>query len=181
VSCRVSRQLFAWSTGDVRPNSSPPPSRASLVASSISFPRSIEDLRVWRRSKLWFMAIVSVACLGCAGKDTAQVSGRVQYKGGEPIKAGIRVIRFEPAADTTATVRKTASGNIADDGSFTLFTRKPGDGVYLGNYDVTFTILSSATGGENLTRPEYMRAESTPFHATVDGDTANLVFELEPK
>lgn len=120
-------------------------------------------------------------CVGCGGKETAQVSGHVQYKGGAPIKAGIRVIRFEPAEDTTAAVRKTASGDIGQDGSFTLFTRKPGDGVPLGKYKVTFTLLTSVTGGENITRPEYMSAATSPFEVEVTDDVSDLLYEIEPK
>jgi hypothetical protein len=134
-------------------------------------------------SQLWLIALVlaPLVCIGCAGKETAQVSGRVQYKGGKPIEAGIRVIRFEPAAGSSAAVRKTASGNIEPDGSFELFTRKPGDGVPLGKYTVTFTILSGATGGESLIKPEYNTAEATPFTEQIDTDRNDLLYEIEPK
>jgi hypothetical protein len=130
------------------------------------------------------MAVIVLAALcvaGCGGREAAQVSGRVQYKGGEPITGGIRVIRFEPTPDSTATVRKAASSNIEQDGSFTLFTRKPGDGVYLGKYAVTFTVLSSATGGQLLIKPEYVAPDQTPFEIEVTEDMSGLLFELDPK
>jgi hypothetical protein len=105
----------------------------------------------------------------------------VQYKGGAPIKAGVRIIRFEPAPDTTATVRRTASSDIAPDGSFTLFSRKPGDGVPLGKYIVTFTIISSPTGGENLIKPEYMSPSESPYEVEVKDDMSGLLYEVVPK
>lgn len=120
-------------------------------------------------------------CFGCGAKETAQVSGRVQYKGGEPIKGGIRIIRFEPAEDSMATIRRTASGTIGDDGRFEMYSRKPGDGVYIGKYKVTFTILTSATGGENITPPDYISDELTPLEVEVTDDVSDLLFEIEPK
>ena len=138
-------------------------------------------MKAGRQRKLWMLVLASLVCMGCSAKETAQVSGRVQYKGGVPIKAGIRIIRFEPAVDSTATVRRTASGNIGEDGSFSLYSRKPGDGVPLGKYVVTFTVLSSATGGEVLIKPEYMSAADSPFMVEVDGDKSDLNFEIEPK
>jgi hypothetical protein len=116
---------------------------------------------------------------GCGSKEAYQVSGRAQYEDGSPIKGAVRIIRFEPASDSTATIRKAAAGTIAEDGSFELFTRKPGDGVYPGKYAVTFSILTQAMGGTSLVPMYYTHGKTTPFDIVVDDDKDGLLFELE--
>jgi hypothetical protein len=108
------------------------------------------------------------------------VKGKVLYKDGTVPQGGVRVIRFEPASDTTATIRKTASGQIQDDGSFELFTRKPGDGVFLGKYAVTFTHWRGTRDRVSLIDEKYTTAATTPYHVTVEEDVDDLKFEIEP-
>lgn len=111
----------------------------------------------------------------------AQVSGKVQYIDGSPIVGGIRIIRLEPDDDTPAVVRKTASGEIADDGSFTLMTKRPGDGVYKGNYIATFTILESPRSAESLAPAKYSSYTDSPIEITIDGNRDDLLIELDKK
>src|SRR5688500_13109993 len=92
--------------------------------------------------------LLGVACLGVlsgCGKShpMAQVRGKVVFPDGKIPEAGIRMIRFECAADSDAALRKGATGTINDDGSFEVYTRRPGDGVHLGKYDVTFAFCRS--------------------------------------
>jgi hypothetical protein len=116
---------------------------------------------------------------GCSSKDAYQVSGRAQYKDGSPITGGVRIIRFEPAKNSTAKIRKGASGTIAEDGTFQMFTRKPGDGVFVGQYAVTFSVLTRPLGGTSLIPAYFSHPESTPFTIDVDGNKEGLLFELE--
>ena len=69
-----------------------------------------------------------------------QVAGKVLYTDGTVPHADICVIRFDPTEDTTAEIRKGATSDITPDGSFELFTRMPGDGVYDGRLCVTFAV-----------------------------------------
>jgi hypothetical protein len=133
------------------------------------------------RLALAVFAATLLGFAGCGSSQTAQVSGHVHYKGGAPITGNIRVIRFEPTPDSTAAIRKTASSEIAPDGSFTLFTRKVGDGVYPGKYAVTFTVLSGATDGRILVDPKYTSVETTPYLVDVTGDMPGQQFEIEAK
>jgi hypothetical protein len=118
---------------------------------------------------------------GCGGRKTYQVSGRVQYQDGSPITGGVRTINFEPAANTTAEIRKMATGEIGTDGSFTMYTRRPGDGVIPGIYVVTFTIMDQPLGGKLLIPEKYKSPAESPFDITVDGDKTDLLYELEKK
>lgn len=123
--------------------------------------------------------LVLVACIAGCGSDTAQVGGHVEFADGTPIKGAIRVIRFEPADDSSASTRAVASGNIADDGSYELMTKRPGDGVHKGKYIVTFTVLESPQTGVSLIKDQYMSAESSPLEVTVDHSGDDYNFSLE--
>jgi len=133
-----------------------------------------------RRSFAWLAVTMTVLSLaGCGGRTAYQVSGRVQHKDGSPITGATRVIRLEPAADTTAEIRQTASGTIESDGTFEMFTRRPGDGVIPGKYVVTFTVMDKPLGGMSLIPQKYTNREESPFELVVDEDKSGLLFELE--
>lgn len=130
----------------------------------------------------WFVVLlVSFSgTVGCSGPDTAQVSGKVLYKDGTVPKGGVCVVQFVPADDSPAKIRKPATGEIRDDGSFEAFTRKPGDGVFLGKYNVTFAVWEGAMQPVSLVEKKYTKASTTPYHVTIDDDMSDLVFEVEP-
>ncbi len=134
--------------------------------------------------RIFVVAVVVASIAGLAGCNrgpaTAQVSGKVLYKDGSVPKGGARVVRFEPAVDTTAPLRQPAGGNIEQDGSFELFTRKPGDGVLCGKYAVTFTIWKAPRDPVSLIKEEYTQSATTPYHVTIDHDVDDLLFEIEP-
>ncbi|MCO6044809.1 hypothetical protein NG895_12930 [Aeoliella sp. ICT_H6.2] len=125
------------------------------------------------------LGFILVTCVTGCGGDTAQVSGHVEYEDGSPLVGAIRVIRFEPTEDSKAVVRKVASSPIADDGSFELVTKRPGDGVYKGKYKVTFTVLESPATGVSLIKPEYTTAMDSPLEVSVDHSGADYNFTLE--
>ena len=136
---------------------------------------SVSILNNVSRALLLMLCVIA----GCSSKEAYQVSGRAQYKDGSPITGAVRIIRFEPTANSTATIRKGASGTIAEDGSFEMFTRKPGDGVYAGEYAVTFSVLTQPMGGTSLIPAYFTHPESTPFKIVVDDDKDDLLYELD--
>lgn len=69
-----------------------------------------------------------VACAGCGGR--VQVKGTVKFSDGTPLSYG--TVNF--TNDTTM-----CKGQIEKDGSFTMRTFKPGDGVPPGTYKVYIT------------------------------------------
>lgn len=126
------------------------------------------------------VAIVGLALVaGCSRRTTYQVTGHAQYKDGSPITGGVRLVHFEPTASSPATIRKAATGEIGADGSFEMFTRKPGDGVIPGKYAVTFVVMDKPMGGKMLIPPKYVSPVDTPFEINVDGDKSGLSYELE--
>ncbi len=131
------------------------------------------------RGLLWLLPVLCFTA--CGPPETAQVNGRVVMTDGTPPQGAIRVIRFEPTDDTTATVRKAAFADLEDDGRFEMMTRKYGDGVYCGKYKVTFSMFKNADG-TGLTIPDkYGNAATTPFAVEITGDVRDLVYELESR
>jgi hypothetical protein len=128
-----------------------------------------------------FICCVISSLAGCQQKsDMVQVRGKVLYKDGSVPQGGVRVVRFEPAENTTAKVRKGASGDIGPDGSFTAWTRMPGDGVYAGEYNVTFAVWASPTDpNTSLLNPKYSSAATSGYKVTADHNIDDLQFEIE--
>ena len=138
------------------------------------------DRSCFARSLILVCTLLLVSAVGCNDRPTAQVKGKVLFKDGTVPQGGVRVIRFEPASDTTAVIRKTASSSILEDGSFDLFTRKPGDGVILGKYIVTFTVWRGPRDRVSLIDEKYTAKATSPYTITVDDDMDDLKFEIEP-
>src|SRR5262245_23636231 len=100
---------------------------------------------MFNRPQIILFLLISCSCLlpasGChGGPAMAQVRGKVLYKDGSVPKGGVCAVNLMPTSASTAEVRKAASSKIGPDGSFELYTRIPGDGVYLGEYAVTFAV-----------------------------------------
>jgi hypothetical protein len=125
------------------------------------------------------IVVLALPQAGCRGRTTHQVSGRVQYQDGSPITGAVKTIYLEPAENTTAEIRKMATGEIAEDGTFTLYTRKPGDGVIPGIYLVVFNVMDKPLGGKLLIPEKYKNPAETPFDIVVDEDKTGLLYELE--
>lgn len=133
-----------------------------------------------QRSLAVLALLIGPSLMGCSGRPaTAQVSGKVLYKDGTVPKGGVCLVQFQPAADSQAEVRKAASGTIQSDGSFQVFTRKPGDGIFLGKYAVTFSIWKGPMEPVSFVDKKYTKAETTPFTVEIDGDRDDLLFEID--
>ena len=131
------------------------------------------------------LILILAACpatIGCQrGPVMVQVRGKVLNEDGSVITRGIREIRFEPMDDTTAVMRKTAIGQIQDDGTFELFTRRPGDGVLLGKYAVTISVIKAPRDPVLLIDEKYTTSATTPFHETIERDVDGLEYKVKMK
>lgn len=134
-------------------------------------------------SRVTAVFLLAAACAtGCGdGRPMSKISGTVTFKDGNAPKAAVKVIRFEPLDDSDAVVRKAASASIAEDGSFELYTRKPGDGVHNGQYAVTFSVLDSPIEQNSLIKDEYTAIGTTPYTVDVQDDQTDLTYEIEAK
>jgi hypothetical protein len=90
-------------------------------------------------------------------------------------------VQFLPTANSTATVRSAATGVIQPDGSFQMSTKQAGDGVVVGDYNVTFLVWRSPTDpSTSMIAPKYGIPGMTPYKITVDRDVSDLKYEIEP-
>jgi hypothetical protein len=125
------------------------------------------------------LSLCMLSPLGCnRGPKMAKVSGKVLYKDGKVPQGPVAVVRFNPTGESTAEVKKGASGTINPDGTFELFTRVGGDGVYLGEYAATFFVMASGSN-RNAVAPKYANPGMTPYKVVVDGNKTDLSFEIE--
>lgn len=80
-------------------------------------------------------------------------------------------ITFQPVSSPVQA--KGGSGTIESDGTFKLTTIEHGDGAYIGEYRVTFSILDSYPLGKSIVPPIYTDFRKTPLTATVAADGEN--------
>ena len=94
----------------------------------------------------------AVGLVGCESKPTmVGVTGTVTLEG-KPL--GLGRILFEPVSPDDGT---SAMGDIEADGSFELFTTKPGDGVVPGSY---YPVVMDPKEGRECTKRSAHRTRS---------------------
>jgi hypothetical protein len=116
--------------------------------------------------------LLALILTGCGrGDPHVPVTGTVKFADGSIPKADIASITFQPAAGGPGT--KGASSLIAEDGSFSLRTVKPGDGALPGDYLVTVHVTDGYPRGKSLVADVYTKPDTTPLKATVDASKKN--------
>jgi hypothetical protein len=139
------------------------------------------DLSLHRLVLAALVLLMGTVIVGCdRGPAMYQVSGTVLYKDGSVPKGGIAVVTFQPTETSTAEIRKGATGAIGPDGSFAMSTRKTGDGVYAGEYDVMFSVRKAVMDPISYIPQKYSIPGESGYSVTVDGDIDDLKFEIEP-
>jgi hypothetical protein len=123
-----------------------------------------------QRFMLWMINFGVAICLtingGCSSSGLYSVTGKVTDEAGQPIEGltGSEV-SFEGGSSSSV-------GEIQADGSFTLFTNKPGDGVPPGDYKVYFPRRRIDT------EREAPQSIDTKFEKM---ETSGLEVKVEPK
>src|SRR5262245_53218763 len=83
--------------------------------------------------------VVALAVVGCGHKsDLGQVTGTVKNADGSPLRFEAGPVIFQAAEGNSH-----ATGAVQPDGSFTMMTKKPGDGVKPGHYKVVIQLWKS--------------------------------------
>ena len=122
------------------------------------------------------IAFLGLLC-GCdaAGDGRVNVTGTVKNADGSTPTGESALIWFEPTSEG-----RPASGSIESDGSFTLMTERPGDGVAPGEYKVVLKVWKNYREQTPGVPPQYTDAATTPLTATVDEDHRHFDFVVEP-
>jgi hypothetical protein len=123
------------------------------------------------------LPLAAILFLGCSGDsaDMLSVTGTVKNADGSAITAeeGGKVL-FTPDGSGAA-----ASGSVEKDGSFTMMTEKPGDGVKPGKYKVVLQLWKNYRAGTLAVPEKYGDVATTPLEATVDADHKHFDFVVE--
>lgn len=121
------------------------------------------------------MAAIAGGC-GDGREYPVKASGQV-FLNGQPLKfEGDGFIQVVPKNSRAATGRIDPQ-----DGSFTLTTSVPGDGVMPGEHAVTVKVIAAGRGGNAVALlPEaYASTSSSGLTVTIDGPTDTLRIDLE--
>ncbi|MCI0461898.1 MAG: carboxypeptidase-like regulatory domain-containing protein [Gemmataceae bacterium] len=130
----------------------------------------------WR---VLLMVPVAAAVLGCG--DKYPVKGKVQFRDGTPLTAGVVIFTDEQGASS-------GYGSVGPDGSFEITYDKPRDGLPKGTYRVTVMPPSpwGLTEEQKKTAPprwgialKYLSPDTSEILVTIDGKRTDLVLELE--
>jgi len=127
----------------------------------------------WHAGSL--VALVLFSASGCGGELFFPVSGKVTYKNGTPVTAGLVI--FEPVSQ-----KISARGEIRADGSFQLGTHRDNDGALEGEYKVLIAPPPLPEEGKPrrpTIHPKYQYLESTPLKFTVTRDRNKNKFNIE--
>jgi len=120
-------------------------------------------------------AVLLVPCWGC-GESSARtsnlihVTGKVTYKG-QPVTKGS--VWFE--ADGFG---RPAKGQLQSDGSFTLSTRKEGDGVVAGEHRVSISGFDKPLADDRALK-KYGFLNTSGLTADVDAEHTEFTFDLK--
>lgn len=127
--------------------------------------------------------ILSLSGCGGPGYDIAPVEGRITCEG-EPVAGGsitFRPIAVEGAKD--GGLSKPASGEVGEDGAFTMTTIDDGDGAAVGRHEVRFTPhMVGATSYEDKPEPSpYLGMVPEPNEIEIKPGKNELEFKLVPR
>jgi hypothetical protein len=123
------------------------------------------------------LPLAAILFIGCGdGSETLPVTGTVKNADGSVVAAeeGGQVL-FNPDGPGAP-----ASGIMEKDGSFTMMTQTPGDGVKPGKYKVVLQLWKNYRAGTLAVPENYGDAATTPLEATVDADNVHFDFVVEP-
>lgn len=113
------------------------------------------------------IAFALLACAGGCGTALHPVHGKVTLPDGKPVPGGMVVFEGQAGGKTIS-----ARGEIAADGSYTMSTNSPGDGVPAGTYKV-------CVAPPGLANPDARTAP--PFAEKFSSfDASGLSFEVKP-
>jgi hypothetical protein len=150
-------------------------------------------LRPFTIHGLLVIAVGSTAVLGCSADPNkpklSKVSGKVTFKG-KPVNNGSVI--FTPTGGGGMALQ-TATGQLNEDGTFSLTTFNTGDGAVIGQH--TATVESRGSDINELNKPradgsiayvlpksqvpeKYTRADKSPLKYTVEDGKSNY-FEIE--
>jgi hypothetical protein len=128
--------------------------------------------------RVFTLAVVALAAVGCGGGNTAPVNGRVKFKDGSDVSvlAG-HTVTFETDAD-----RMSGCGDIQADGTFKITTFAPNDGALIGAHRISITPPEpppDAPLPKPIVHPKYKDYGTSGLTVEIKPGTNSVELELE--
>ncbi len=124
--------------------------------------------------------LLGIPGCGSKGSKMVPVRGTVKFVGGTVPQGEVATVSFQPVSAGEGQPIKGAQGTINQDGSFEMFTRKPGDGVMVGRYKVCIIVRKKYMDPKSWVVPQkYVDAKTTPFEVNVEKAISDLKYELD--
>lgn len=115
-----------------------------------------------------------LAC-GCSKhSDMLQVTGTVKNADGSPLVFEAGSVNFQATEGAGH-----ATGPVQPNGSFTMMTKKPGDGVKPGSYKVALQLWKNYSKLIPAAPKKYADPATSPLEATVDSGHTHFDFVVE--
>lgn len=129
----------------------------------------------------WLLVVAAALMAGCGGGGgVLEVTGKVTDASGAPIPCEGGMVLFQPETTGENASGKHATGEVKPDGTFTMMTRMPGDGMQPGKYKVVLQLWKNYSKQQLAVPKKYGDPTTTPLEATVDGDNTHFEFKVEP-
>ena len=143
---------------------------------------SIRHLQAFAAGFVAFGLLVSLGCGPAEPFTHAQISGKVTYEDGTPIKAQRVRIIFHPQTPPVDQKTHPRSGetDLGADGSFSNVTsHKFGDGVVVGEHKVTLIALDDQDREIDVFDSKYKRLDETPLMINTEDYSADTPIEIK--
>lgn len=119
--------------------------------------------------------LLLILASGCSKhSDLVQVTGTVKNADGSPLVFEAGSVNFQAMEGAGH-----ATGSVQPDGSFTMMTKKPGDGVKPGRYKVAVQLWKSYSKLIPAAAKKYADPMASPLEATVDAGHTHFDFIVE--
>jgi hypothetical protein len=141
-------------------------------------PSTVWTSPVSRKAGWLAIAGFCLAIVGCSNSGYYQVHGKVVDRQGQPIPGleGSQIVFSATGGGTTSSI-----GEIAADGSFTMFTERPGDGVPPGEYVVYIPrrYIDPERPAPQVIDSKFEKLETSPLTAKVEAKTNTFEFKVD--
>jgi hypothetical protein len=126
------------------------------------------------------LCLILLPGCGKKGLELVPAGGTLKYADGSPVTGEVVVVRFEPT--DAGKEHRVASADVQPDGSFQLYTVKPGDGATPGKFKAVVSVWKTYKGREPLAAAKYEKAATTPLEFVVaKGETNQFDLRIEPR
>ncbi len=120
------------------------------------------------------MVVAAIFCSGCSDKKvpTWQTQGRVVYADDQsPVPGGVTLV-----LESTVPPHRRSSADLEKDGTFTMSSRRQGDGTMKGEHRVRFTAAITPNA------PDAVATVSRVMHSRyTDFQTSGLTVDIKPE